>query len=160
MRLILLLSIVANSLSTHGQDAVDFVVLRLIRQGVEGKQLPPELENMKDSINFPNNMVVVQKTKENGLNSGAYVQYGDIHYAIWTAEELFVRDPYWITPGTIHRNGNKISFDFTTTYLSTKPATCYKGLIKGKLIKGGWAISKCSYRPIPCRFDLNKFPEE
>ena len=160
MRLILLLAIVAYSLSSHGQDAVDFVVLRLIRQGVEEKRLPTELENIRDSLNFPNNMVVVQKTKENGLNSGAYVKYGDIHYAIWTAEELFIRDPYWITPGAIDRNRNKISFDFTTTYLSTKHATCYKGLIKGKLIKGGWVILKCSYRPIPCRYDLKKFAEE
>src|SRR5262245_56546120 len=119
MRLILSLLIVVFPLASHGQDAVDFVVLRLIRQGVEEKQLPPELENRKDSINFPNNMVVVQKTKENGLNSGANVQYGDIHYAILTSEELFIRDPHWITPGAIHRNRDKISFDFTTTYLST-----------------------------------------
>ena len=116
MRFILILLITISWLSCYSQATTDYDILQLLRQGIEENRLPGELVNINDSINYPANVVVVQNTKENGLNSGAYVRYGDVQYAIWTGEELFTRNPYWITPGQIQRNGNKISFNFTTTF--------------------------------------------
>ena len=113
MRFILITLISFFFFDSYSQDAVDYVVLLLIKEGVVQNKLPTELINNYDSIGYPKKVVVLQNTNENGLNSGAYTQFNDVDYAIWTAEELFTRDPYWMIPGKIKRKGNSITFKFT-----------------------------------------------
>jgi hypothetical protein len=103
MRYILFLWINFISLSVYCQDAADYVVLELIRLSFEENKMPPKIVNKNNSINSPNKIVVVQGTIENGLNDGALATFGDVSYSIWSAEELFLRDPYWIIPAKIKK---------------------------------------------------------
>jgi hypothetical protein len=160
MRFLLLTLVSVCSLDSYSQDARDYVILLLIKQGVEESKLPTELVNVYDSVDYRHKVVVIQNTEENKLNSGAYTRFNDVDYTIWTAEELFTRDPYWMTPRQIKRKGSKMSFKFTTTYLATEKKTCYKGLIKGEILNGKWILTSCSYTPTICRYDLKKLAME
>jgi hypothetical protein len=150
-----------SSLAAYCQsESKENIVLRILNQAVEARKLPLELINMKDSINYLYNAVVVQNTKENGLKVGVHLQRDDVDYGIWSAEELFTRDPYWITPSSIKINGKRMSFNFTTTYLNMRNRKCYKGEVKAKWKKGAWILTGCSSEEMECKFDLKKLSEE
>lgn len=150
--------IIVGSFDCYGQFN-DVIVLQLVKTALHERKLPSQLINNKDSIDYHINVVVLQKTKENRLSSDVFLKHDDIEYRIWTLEDLFLRNPHWMTPLNIQRTRNRISFDFTTSHLSKYPEVCYKGTISGKLTDGEWNLRKCSYDVIPCQFDLKKLSE-
>ena len=111
-------------------------------------------------MDYPFNVVVLQKTVENGLNPEIHLKQGNIEYGIWTAEEVFTQNPYWITPSKIKIKGKKISFHFTTSHLTIDKKKCYEGVIKGKSINGLWMLGDCSWTEMQCKFDLKKLSDE
>jgi hypothetical protein len=105
--LIIILSII-GAFSVNGQaHSSENMVLQFIQEAVERKKLPKEVINIKDSTRLASNLIVIQTTKENGLDHGVYFKHNDIDYKIWTAEELFTDAPYWITPLNIKVAKNK-----------------------------------------------------
>lgn len=154
--LITILSFTAHGQSQTKEDAI----VQILSQAVDNDKLPNELINNKDSIAYPYNVVVLQKTRENGLISGVHLKRDDIEYGVWTAEELFTRDPYWITPSNIKINRKKISFNFTTSHLTTANRRCYEGVFKGGKVKGAWVLTGSSVKETPCKFDLKKLSKE
>ena len=64
-----------------------------------------------------------------------YFCVDDLDYRIWGTEELFLYEPYWITPSNIKVVNNKVSFDFSTVYLNRKNIKCYSGGMKGELVR-------------------------
>ena len=85
MRHLVLFVLTVSSLIANCQNALkEEIVLQLINQAVDEKKLPLEVLNIKDSIDYPYNVVVVQKTAENGLNREVDLKRGDVEYEIWT----------------------------------------------------------------------------
>ena len=160
MRHLIIIAVTFFPLIGYAQENYyENVVLHLIRAAVEEKKLPFEVINIGDSINQPHDVVVIQKTKENGLKNGVFLSVDDLDYRIWGSEELFLYEPYWITPSNIKVANNKVSFDFLTGYLNSKKIKCYSGGMKGELVEGQWILTMTSINKMRCNFDFQKLSE-
>jgi hypothetical protein len=154
MKILTTILFTIGSLSVYAQvDSNENMVLQLVKKAVDSERLPKEVVNMKDSTKYPHNVVVIHRTKVNELKSGVYLKRDDVDYRIWTGEELFTYDVYWIVPSAIQVERDKISFNFVTKYGGTKKRPCYTGTIKGRQEKGEWILLSASYKKTKCKFD-------
>lgn len=160
MRTLLIGALIIGSLSCRGQnDSKENMILQLVKKAVVVDKMPSEVVNIKDSTEYPHTVVVIHASKENGLKPGVYLKPDEIDYRIWSGEELFTYDVYWIVPSNIKLDNNKGSFEFVTRYGSTKQKQCYGGSINGKRENGEWILVNSTYRKKKCQFDLKTMYE-
>jgi hypothetical protein len=157
IQLCIILSVLC--LNLFGQSPSEDAVLQLVKLAVEENKMPSEVINSKDSTNHPSDLVAIQKTKENELGIGLSLVHNSIDYRICSAEELFTKNPYWITPSHLMLTDSAFSFEFSTNYMSTTKLKCYQGTIKGKKRKGQWVLLKCVYKESQCNYDLRKLTD-
>lgn len=160
MRTLLNLVLILASLSSFGQsESNENMILQLMKKAVENNRLPKEVVNAKDSTKYPHNVVVIHASKQNGLKTGVYLKPDEIDYRIWSGEELFIYDVYWIVPSNIKLDNDKGSFEFVTRYGSSKQKPCYGGSINGRRENGEWILVTSKYNKKKCQFDLQTMYE-
>jgi hypothetical protein len=146
---------IGSFLASAQVDSNEDIVLRLVKEGVDHKRLPIEVVNLKDSTKLPHNVIVIHRTRENDLRHGVFLKGDDVDYRIWTGEELFLSEVYWIEPSALEIDRNRASFSFTAMDGAARKRPCYAGKIKGVRKNGKWILVSLSYKKTECRFDVN-----
>lgn len=142
LKIIFLFMLISGA--TFAQNGtIERAVLELVKQGLEEDKLPGQLINDEDYINYPANLIAIERTNVNKLESGYNIRYGDVDMYILTKEEIFTYNPYYLIPLKIEVKNDKLTFEFTTDHNEKDNRQFYTGSITGKLEDGNWVLKKC-----------------
>jgi hypothetical protein len=144
--------------STIGQDiykekSVMMVVAAALKEGRLPKTLINNVDSLtkvsskqtysKESIQYYPLTVPILATEENRLKHGESMEWGNVDIWIWSDEETFLHDVYWLTPTNLKIRKNELSFDFSTSTWDDKDLKYFKGTLKGRRIGEQWIIKSC-----------------
>jgi hypothetical protein len=136
-------------------------ILEIVRIAIRDGKLPRILINNVDSILFTKTSktllndtarhypltIGVEATQSNDLKTSEHVAWDDIEIWVWSEEDFFLFDIYWLRPKNIKLSRSRASFDFSTHTWTNKNLPYYKGTIKAKEQAGEWLIKEVKIEP-------------